>query len=398
VDKTVINTTITDQTEKYLFPNFSSGIYVVASGTIPGSLEFTQQNTPGDNGNNTNSDAGTVTGKTAIIALSNGEADLTIDAGIRPKPTATVGDYVWSDLDSDGIQDTDEPGIGGMVATLYNSLNQPIGSAITDGTGYYLISNVPPGTGYYIIFGNVPNNPGGIQPSFTLQGIPSGTNSSHADGTGTTNTFTVNAGDNITNIDAGIKDWPGRAVLAALKFDVSATLKGKSVTVNWTTTQEVKNSKFVIEKSVNNVSFSPVGEKAAAGNSTGTTQYNHLDDINSLMAYPVIYYRVKMVNLDGGSVYSKVVAVKLNGQSNLSVWPNPFSDKITLSFVSSETGTVEVRLLDHTGRTVRTGRFNVVKGNNQLYLGDLNALPKGAYLLQLEDAKGLSKYTEKILK
>ncbi|MBL0146816.1 MAG: hypothetical protein IPP48_14910 [Chitinophagaceae bacterium] len=47
-------------------------------------------------------------------------------------------------------------GVAGVLVTLYNSANQPVGSAITDGNGAYLITNVPAGTGYTIGFSNLP--------------------------------------------------------------------------------------------------------------------------------------------------------------------------------------------------------------------------------------------------
>ena len=88
------------------------------------------------------------------------------------------------------------------MATLYNSTNQPIGSAITDGNGYYLISNVPPGTGYYVVFNNKPD----VAATWTLQNVggAAANNNSKVDATGKSTAFNVAEGQNITNIDAGL--------------------------------------------------------------------------------------------------------------------------------------------------------------------------------------------------
>jgi SdrD B-like domain len=204
-DALPVATAITDANGGYFFGNLAVGNYVVNFATIPTNTVFTQQNTPGDNQNNTNSDANPANGNSASIALSAGETDLTIDAGVKPNLPGAVGNFVWNDLDADGIQDANEPGVAGVLVTLYNSANQPIGSAITDGNGAYLITNVPAGTGYYVVFSNLPG--GAI---FTTQDQTAGggndTNDSDANPTtGATGSITVIAGETNTTVDAGIR-------------------------------------------------------------------------------------------------------------------------------------------------------------------------------------------------
>ncbi|MBL0146815.1 MAG: carboxypeptidase regulatory-like domain-containing protein [Chitinophagaceae bacterium] len=104
-DALPVATAITDANGGYFFGNLAVGNYVVNFATIPTNTVFTQQNTPGDNQNNTNSDANPTTGNSASIALSAGETDLTIDAGVKPNLPGAVGNYVWKDVDGDGIQD-----------------------------------------------------------------------------------------------------------------------------------------------------------------------------------------------------------------------------------------------------------------------------------------------------
>jgi hypothetical protein len=66
---------------------------------------------------------------------------------------ATIGDFVWCDLNNDGIQDPGEPGIPGVTIYVRNAGEDgQIGtgddyfaSQVTDANGYYLFTDVPTG-------------------------------------------------------------------------------------------------------------------------------------------------------------------------------------------------------------------------------------------------------------
>ena len=196
-----VTSAITDQNGRYFFNNLNPGTYTVGFGTIPSKLAFTLRDVVAA-GDAADSDVDPATGKTGAYTLVAGQVNLTVDAGLKPVIPASIGDFVWYDTDRDGIQDAGEPGVSGVIVTLYNSANQPIGSAITDGNGYYLISNVPPGTGYYVVFSNKPAD---LTTVWTLQNVGGVTASdnSKADAVGQTLTFDVASGQNITNMDAG---------------------------------------------------------------------------------------------------------------------------------------------------------------------------------------------------
>ena len=114
------------------------GNYVVEF-ALPGAYEFS----PADVGSDaTDSDADPATGQTAPITVISGDADTTIDAGAYVP--VTIGDFVWNDLDGDGVQDPGEPGIGGVTVTVFDGVGTEIGSAVTAADGSYSIV-VPPG-------------------------------------------------------------------------------------------------------------------------------------------------------------------------------------------------------------------------------------------------------------
>jgi hypothetical protein len=68
---------------------------------------------------------------------ANGLGDLELLSNPAP---IEIGNYVWRDLDNDGIQDPNERGIAGVVLKLYQN-NVLIATATTDATGYYVFSN-----------------------------------------------------------------------------------------------------------------------------------------------------------------------------------------------------------------------------------------------------------------
>jgi hypothetical protein len=63
---------------------------------------------------------------------------------------ASIGDYVWHDLNHDGIQ-YEEPGIPGVVVNLYKCNGDFVYTTTTDSNGFYLFYYLDPGD-YYLEF------------------------------------------------------------------------------------------------------------------------------------------------------------------------------------------------------------------------------------------------------
>ncbi|MDW7672044.1 MAG: SdrD B-like domain-containing protein, partial [Bacillota bacterium] len=58
----------------------------------------------------------------------------------------SIGDYIWLDANSDGVQDATEEGIPGVTVLLKNVEGNVIMETVTDEEGYYLFTGVPAGT------------------------------------------------------------------------------------------------------------------------------------------------------------------------------------------------------------------------------------------------------------
>jgi len=72
----------------------------------------------------------------------------TATATSSPTPTpapAAIGDWVWYDLDSDGIQDAGEPGAPGVTARLLDAAGNVLAATTTDAGGSYEFGGLAPG-------------------------------------------------------------------------------------------------------------------------------------------------------------------------------------------------------------------------------------------------------------
>lgn len=157
------------------------------------------------------SDVSQITGTTDIFTLGANDENFTFDAGITTTPPtglASLGDYVWLDGDEDGVQDTNEVGVNGVLVELFDSNDQLIAATQTgndpnDNPGFYRFRNLPPDE-YYVKF----TGPSGY--SFTQKDIGGDdTKDSDADSTGKTDNFTLAANDDLRDIDAGLTAQPG---------------------------------------------------------------------------------------------------------------------------------------------------------------------------------------------
>jgi len=140
-------TTATDADGLYLFDNLIPGTeYKVTFSDLPTGFQFTNQDQGSDDA--ADSDADTTTGMTPIVTLAPGEFNDTLDAGILQ--LASLGDFVWHDTGSqtravDGIQQSDEDAIAGVLVNLLDDAGNVIESTTTDANGFYLFDQLWPG-------------------------------------------------------------------------------------------------------------------------------------------------------------------------------------------------------------------------------------------------------------
>ncbi len=150
--------TTTNSNGIYSFTNVPNGTFIiqVASKTLPSGLNPTDDPDTVINGES----RFTVTsGAVASIGgVTCTTCNLIFDYGYQPIGTGKIGDFVWYDVDADGVQDSGEPGIANITVSLYEDTDGDgvlevggddslLSTTTTDADGGYLFQNL--GLGRY---------------------------------------------------------------------------------------------------------------------------------------------------------------------------------------------------------------------------------------------------------
>ncbi|WP_439556839.1 T9SS type A sorting domain-containing protein [Dyadobacter sp.] len=140
--------------------------------------------------------------------------------------------------------------------------------------------------------------------------------------------------------------------------------------ISWKTASETSNKGFEIEKSQDSRTFERVGFIDGGGDTREDRSYRYIDHT----PFGVTYYRLKQLDYDGRSDYSKIIMVK--NEPELSVYPNPARDYITVSGLSTHD---ELSIFNMRGELVLKQQSGILKPVN------VSGLPVGIYTLKIGD-------------
>jgi hypothetical protein len=156
----------------------------------------------------------------------------------------------------------------------------------------------------------------------------------------------------------------------------TAVQNGGNVVLTWITATEVNTSGFEVEKSSNNTVFNKIGFVKGNGSSTEITVYTYTDKNEA----GNVYYRLKMIDLDGSFEYSPSVefsSVNVNSFTLEQNYPNPFNPSTVISYTVPVDGFVKLAVYNSLGEEVallvnanlNAGSYNVEFNGNNLTSG-----------------------------
>ncbi len=147
-------------------------------------------------------------------------------------------------------------------------------------------------------------------------------------GTYYVNTFFPNGCNSITSIQIFA---PDPLPVELIKFESKVSDDG--IDVFWSTASEINNDYFIVERSVDGISWKDIGSIEGAGTTNSLTEY-FFKDKNPEEG--TNYYRLVQVDYDGQNSYSKVISAYSKQVDEISIpfsiYPNPaFSRNIFVS-------------------------------------------------------------------
>jgi hypothetical protein len=209
---------------------------------------------------------------------------------------------------------------------------------------------------------------------------------------GTSTTFTYMVCDNgspvlCSNIATVTISFPVNSALPTSLVDLTASYENSNVVINWTTTFEENSSVFEIERSIDGINFKTVGTVKAQGNSTIRRDYTFGDDVsNSTARKNDLYYRLKLVDKDGKTAFSKVLVVrvyKTKSLQSVSVTPNPTVNDIKVKVQLNENSYITIKVMNNSGAEIMRKSARGITGGNNFTLDGSSRLAAGTYLLEI---------------
>lgn len=216
----------------------------------------------------------------------------------------------------------------------------------------------------------------------TLTGIDTGTFKICE--AGFNETTNPNIGINLTDYTPVINGSATGVVLPVNLLSFTATPVNNTIRLNWSTTSEINNKGFDIQRSEGNAAnYATIGFV----NSKSNYQRNNYDFTDGkAIGGTRYYYRLRQVDINGNSRFSDTKDAMLDKSRNalIQLSPNPAKEIINLLFANDcATKPVSIKITDNKGIVVNTWKETMQANKKVLYT--VSSLAAGQYFLVVEE-------------
>ena len=166
---------------------------------------------------------------------------------------------------------------------------------------------------------------------------------------------------------------------------LSASCKRGQIEIKWTTLQESGVGNFIVQRSINETTWTDLGSVPASGNSTSPKSYSYVDV--TAPAGIMLYYRLVAVQNES-YFYSPIISTTgCRKTAIVQLAPVPATTTTNLSVYSEESFQATINLYGVDGRSYYQRQVTIKEGNNQFPI-DVSRLTSGTYYLTLESPDG----------
>ncbi|AMS27712.1 hypothetical protein AEM51_12490 [Bacteroidetes bacterium UKL13-3] len=193
----------------------------------------------------------------------------------------------------------------------------------------------------------------------------------------------------------GVTMTPGSNPLPVKYSSFNANKSNNSSILKWSTASETNNSHFEIQRSVDGKNFEAIGKVKGSGNSNRSVNYSFTD--KEAATTKTTYYRLKQVDFDGKSEYSKTVSV-VNTIAKAGIGatlPNPFNNDLNVTVNASSATVANIVIMDMIGKIHHTSTEQLQSGVNTISINTTD-MPDGIYFVRV--SYNGETYTQKVIK
>jgi hypothetical protein len=193
-------------------------------------------------------------------------------------------------------------------------------------------------------------------------------------------------------------DTGGTTVTLPVRFaNVRASIDASDrVTISWSNMTESDILHYIIESSVDGISFQSAGTVLPIANNGNRADYDFYTDQTAAK----VYYRIKAVENNGTNLFSSIMMLRktevaVTNTESFSIYPNPVTGaEFSFRLSNAAPGRYISCIVTPTGQQVKQKMIEHSNGDLVRQI-DMSGLPHGIYRLVLQSAE--RKYTQPII-
>lgn len=162
------------------------------------------------------------------------------------------------------------------------------------------------------------------------------------------------------------------------------TQQGANNHLSWSTSKELNNTSYTVEKSTDSRNWKQIATVASAGTSSLINKYGYSDKSSN---DAVVYYRIRQADMSGTAVYSAIRSLRNNEIGSVTNIFASSNKTVIIDFNSDVKDNVSIQLINMGGQVIVRKEFS--QASYRLVLNTTGA-GSGVYVVRVSDGKGWS--------